>query len=213
MSYLDQKLKFTPDGKLLDENGNAVMMEWERPIMREQAKTICSRGGRVLNIGHGMGIIDSYIQEHENVSEHWIIEAHPDVQREMIRTGWLMKATCIFKPWQEVLNHLPKFDAVYIDTWDESIVPFLLQAKILLKKDGILSMFNNPRGDEKGLHMQEDEYNAIKNWANVRFETFEIPYVTKEGEQRTDGEYYWHPNQKIYYNPIITAKKLIHPTR
>ena len=86
--YKQEKLTYR-DGVLLDSNGNTVMMDWEREIMRRQAATVCSRGGRVLNVGFGLGIIDSYIQEHENVTEHWIIEGHPDVQQYMIENGWL----------------------------------------------------------------------------------------------------------------------------
>jgi protein arginine N-methyltransferase 2 len=201
--YFQQKLTYTND-TLLDENGNAVMMEWEREIMRRQAATVCQRGGRVLNIGHGMGIIDSYIQEHDNITEHWIIEPHPDVQKHMMETGWLEKAKCIFKPWQEVINYLPKFDGIYIDTWDEDLTPFYIQAQWLLKPNGVMSVFNNPRADEEGLHMDSREWAAFKTWANVEFETFEIPYITPNEQQRTDGAYYWDKNQKIYYNPTIT---------
>jgi len=39
--YLDQTLTYTNDGRLLDENGWSVMMEWERPLMEA--------GGRVIS--------------------------------------------------------------------------------------------------------------------------------------------------------------------
>jgi len=207
MEYFKQKLVYTEAGELLDQNGNAVMMEWERPIMKEQAKTVTSRGGRVLNIGFGMGIIDGYIDEADNITEHWIIEPHPDVQREMMKRGWMVKANCIFKTWQEALPYLPKFDGIYIDTWDESLVPFYREVKNILKPDGVFTVFNNPRADEKGLHMQEEEYYALKEWADIRFETFEIPYIAPHQAQRTDGEFYWSTEQKLYWNPIITHKK------
>jgi hypothetical protein len=202
-NYQSQKLTYS-DGLLLDQDGNAIMMEWEREIMRRQADTVCRRGGRVLNVGFGMGIIDSYIQEHDNVSEHWIIEGHPDVQQYMIENGWLEKANCIFKPWQDVINHLPKFDGIYIDTWSEDLTPFYIQAQWILKPNGVFSFFNNQRGDELGLHMNPGEYHAIKTWGNIEFETFEIPYITPNNQQRTDGNFYWDQNQKIYYNPIVT---------
>lgn len=207
MEYFKQKLTYTEDGKLLDQNGHAVMMEWERPIMEAQAKTVTSRGGRVLNIGHGMGIIDSYINQADNITEHWIIEPHPDVQRQMMKNGWMERAKCIFKTWQEALPYLPQFDGIYIDTWNESLVPFYREAKRILKPNGVFTVFNNPRADEKGLHMNEQEYYALKEWADIRFESFEIPYITPEQEQRTDGEFYWSTQQKIYWNPIITHKK------
>lgn len=201
--YFSEKLTYS-DGVLLDANGHAVMMEWEREIMRRQAETVTRRGGRVLNIGFGMGIIDSYIQQHDNVTEHWIIEGHPDVQQYMIENGWLEKANCIFKPWQSVVNHLPKFDGIYIDTWAEDLTPFYIQAQWILKPNGIFSFFNNQRGDEHGLHMNPAEYHALKTWGKIEFETFEIPYITPNSQQRTDGNFYWDQNQKTYYNPIVT---------
>lgn len=201
--YFEQKLTYTGD-TLLDENGHAVMMEWEREIMRRQADTVCQRGGRVLNVGFGMGIIDSYINQHDNITEHWIVEPHPDVQRKMMKDGWLEKANCIFKPWQEVIDYLPKFDGIYIDTWDEDLTPFYIQAQWLLKPNGVMSCFNNPRNDPDGLHMDKREWAAFKTWANIELESFEIPYISSNQSQRTDGKFYWDQNQKTYWNPIIT---------
>ena len=48
---------------LLDELGRIVMPQWESPIMEQAAKTICKNGGRVLNIGFGLGIVDTFIQQ------------------------------------------------------------------------------------------------------------------------------------------------------
>jgi hypothetical protein len=39
--YIQQRLTYTDDGRLLDEYGNAVMMEWERPIMKKSAEVVC----------------------------------------------------------------------------------------------------------------------------------------------------------------------------
>jgi hypothetical protein len=50
------------DGKLLDSKGEAVMMQWEEPIMKAHANLICQGGGDILNVGFGMGIIDAAIQ-------------------------------------------------------------------------------------------------------------------------------------------------------
>jgi type IV protein arginine methyltransferase len=59
--YLQQKLEYR-DGKLLDANGEAVMMEWEKPLMLAHANLICQSGGHVLNVGFGLGLIDDAIQ-------------------------------------------------------------------------------------------------------------------------------------------------------
>jgi type IV protein arginine methyltransferase len=48
--------------------------------MKRHAEIICpTKGLHVLNVGFGMGIIDSYIQERHEPASHTIIEAHPDV--------------------------------------------------------------------------------------------------------------------------------------
>jgi protein arginine N-methyltransferase 2 len=100
--YLSSSIKYTDDGDIIDESsGDAVMMTWETPLMERHAKDICWKGpgeGVVLNIGFGMGIIDRFIQR-ENPKQHVIIEAHPDVYKQMIRLGWdkkpNVKVVCI----------------------------------------------------------------------------------------------------------------------
>lgn len=206
--YLQQKLTYTEDGKLIDENGLAVMMEWEEYIMMRQAKTVTQNGGRVLNVGFGMGYIDSYIQQF-GAEEHWIIEPHPDVCKKIIKDGWLKKPNVrvLFTRWQEVLEHLPKFDGIYIDTWNEDLNPFFEYTKNLLKPNGVMSFFNNPREDAEGLHMMRHEWEAFEPWADIEFEKFEIPTIASEEEQRGDGLSYWKPDQKTYWNPSIRLKR------
>lgn len=86
--YLQTNLTYTDDGNLVDEYGRFVMMEWEREWMKESANIICENGGDILNIGFGLGIIDSYIQTH-NPTSHWIIESHPIVYDKIKSDGWL----------------------------------------------------------------------------------------------------------------------------
>lgn len=83
--YLESHLTLA-DGKLVDSAGNGVMMEWEADIMRRSVDAMLggppddesTRGKRVLNIGFGLGIIDSMITARQP-SRHHIIEAHPEV--------------------------------------------------------------------------------------------------------------------------------------
>ena len=62
-SYLAETLTYdlnrTGGAVLADEASKAVMMQWEEPIMQAHARAICSQGGDVLNIGFGLGIIDT----------------------------------------------------------------------------------------------------------------------------------------------------------
>src|SRR5687767_334252 len=147
-SYFEQKLSYTEDGRLLGEDGRAIMMEWETEIMKFQAKHICQKGGDILNVGFGMGIMDNYI-ETCHINSHTIIEPHPDVIEKIMKDGWLKKphVKVIFKTWQEVMYYLPKYDGIYIDTWDEMFTGFIEYAPNILKPNGILSFFNNPLDD------------------------------------------------------------------
>jgi protein arginine N-methyltransferase 2 len=121
--YLRQRLQYTEDGQsLLDQDQDAVMMEWERPLMKAHAQIMMEEGRRrVLNVGFGMGIIDSALQEYQP-DMHIIIEAHPDVYRRMLQDGWDRKPNVrlCFGRWQDVVPHLIaeqiKVDSIFFDT-------------------------------------------------------------------------------------------------
>jgi hypothetical protein len=206
--YKDQKLTYSSDGRLLDEYGNAVMMEWERPIMKKSAEVICRNGGKILNVGFGMGIIDSYIEE-QNITEHWIIEPHIDVYTKMFQDGWHLKpkVKIMYGDWQWYLKYLPMFDGIYFDTWEDNGGDFLVNTPKILKQDGIFSFFNNPREDEKGLHMADEDYDLISKWGDIWYEPIDLDFIDSTDRQRTDGLIYWYPEWKTYHCPIIKKKK------
>jgi guanidinoacetate N-methyltransferase len=64
--------------------GHPVMEDWERPYMEKLAEIATSRGGRILEIGFGMGISAGSISRRYGkgdrpVTEHIIIEGNHDV--------------------------------------------------------------------------------------------------------------------------------------
>ncbi|KAJ3326613.1 hypothetical protein HDU76_012773 [Blyttiomyces sp. JEL0837] len=116
--YLNMKLEFS-EGKLLDSEANGVMMGWEAPLMKRHAEVIAPREGLdVLNVGFGLGLIDTYLQELKPAS-HTIIEAHPDVYRKMIEDGWDKKpgVKILYGRWQDVLGELETYDGIFFDTF------------------------------------------------------------------------------------------------
>jgi protein arginine N-methyltransferase 2 len=205
--YIQQRLTYTDDGRLLDEYGNAVMMEWERPIMKKSAEVVCRKGGRILNVGFGMGIIDSYIEKYD-IEEHWIIEPHLDVYTKMFNDGWHLnpKVRIMYGDWQWYLKYMPKFDGIYADTWQEEIHGLQEYVPNILKDDGVFSFFNNPRGDEKELHMMETDYEICNKWGRIEYETIQLDFVDDVNKQTDRGLFYWHPTWKTYYCPVITKK-------
>lgn len=206
-SYFNRKIDIQ-DEVILDSNGHAedIMMEWEREIMRDAATIVSHNQGDILNVGFGMGIIDSYIEEHRPRT-HWIIEGHPEVQKKLIADGWLQKphVRLIFKPWQEVIYHLPKFDGIYFDTWDDDQTEFDANIHNILKEDGIYSFFNNPAQDvryweEDNFYLLDKHTNVLSNNNNIQFDHREILTPIPEGLD------YWASTTTKYHHPIITKK-------
>ena len=122
--YLNSSLTFQPS-RILDSAQNGVMMSWETPIMERTGELLCPRPGlRILNIGHGMGIIDTFFQT-KNPSTHHIIEAHPAMLMHMKESGWYEKPNVIIHEgtWQSVVPKIIEqgilFDAIYFDTFAE----------------------------------------------------------------------------------------------
>jgi len=193
-NYLTDKLTYTDDGRLLMSNGYAVMMDWEDGIMKESAKIVCENGGKILNIGFGMGIIDTYIETHP-IKEHWIIEAHPDVLVYMKKTGWYDKPNVhiVEGRWQDVLYTLPTFDGIYFDTWSDPYFYELLVPNLrnMLNNSGIFSFWG---------HIDDENYiNEKKRFSDmgmdVNYTDIVLPEIPNKEKQ---GILYWNPEITNY---------------
>ena len=114
--FLERHVRYEGD-TLVDDENRGVMMAWEAPLMEAHAELLCESKGDVLNIGFGMGFIDTAIQSLSPRS-HTIIEAHPVVYKKMIDDGWDKKPNVkiVFGRWQDVIDGLGPFDSVYFDT-------------------------------------------------------------------------------------------------
>lgn len=169
--YLASDLTFT-DSTLLDSDANGVMMDWETPIMERTAELLTrplkasdeGSGPRVLNVGFGMGIVDTLFATH-NPSTHHILEAHPAVLSK------LASPTCAFGPdwqskpghrvipgkWQDTIMSLveggEQYDIIYFDTFGESysqLKMFFSEHVIaLLAEGGHFSFFNGLGADRR----------------------------------------------------------------
>lgn len=133
--FLQSRLRFAKDDhglwRCLDRDDNIVMAEWEDEIMRASAELLCEgqdSGFSVLNIGFGLGCIDTVIQRY-SPGRHVIIEPHPDVIAFMKERGWADKPGVeIFQgTWEQfmlsedadTLAQLGDFDAIYFDTYSQ----------------------------------------------------------------------------------------------
>lgn len=170
--YLKDTIEIT-DTTILDSAANGVMMDWETPLMERHAELLCGRPGRrVLNIGHGMGIIDNLFQSHKPESHH-IVEAHPDVLKKMREHGWYEKPGVIIHEgkWQDVLPTLGDvvFDAIYFDTFAEdykALREFFSEWVVqFLDSEGRMSFFNGMGADRQVCY---DVYTKVRLQARIQ---------------------------------------------
>ncbi|KIW24473.1 uncharacterized protein PV07_10184 [Cladophialophora immunda] len=194
--YLSSALSLG-DNSLLDEQQNGVMMAWESEIMLQSANALLSEPGlKILNIGFGMGIIDTHIQNHANKpASHHIVEAHPDVLSSMERNGWMDKLNVVVHrgKWQHILPQLiaenETFDAIYFDTFAEPYSAFRdffsEQVIGLLNQNGRWSFFNGMGADRQisyDVYQKVVEFDLFESDFDVEWETLELPNLTREWE-------------------------------
>lgn len=203
MDYLNEKITYTNDGRLIDSTGRSIMMDWEYDIMYHSAKTICKNGGDVLNIGFGMGIIDGLIETHD-INQHYIIEAHPDVHQHMKDKGWYDKSNVhiIESKWQDVISKLPKFDGIYFDTWRDTSFHKLFVPNLnkIMKIGGVFSYW----GHHPNIGQIRKEFERFG--FETTYFTIEIDNVPPSKEQFINGGYYWNEKYRTYN--VLEIKKV-----
>ncbi|GMH89394.1 hypothetical protein TL16_g11444 [Triparma laevis f. inornata] len=210
--YLQRDIKYSGTDQLLDSDNDAVMMEWERPLMSLHSEIICqpcTLPRVVLNVGFGMGIIDTFIQERlTDKDTHVIIEAHPGVYAKMKTDGWCDKPNVIVKfgKWQDVMEEFggAYFTGIFFDTYAEShldMEDFHAELPRILKRGGIYSFFNGLCPDNIFFH------GVACNCVKIQLESleFEVEFEgceikVKEGDWEGTRRKYWHFDQ--YFLPV-----------
>ncbi|KAH7410257.1 S-adenosyl-L-methionine-dependent methyltransferase [Phaeosphaeria sp. MPI-PUGE-AT-0046c] len=209
-NYLASALTFDRD-RLVDADANGVMMEWETTLMRRSAELLApSPGLRVLNVGHGMAIIDSIFQEKQPKSHH-IIEAHPDVLKRMKEQGWYEKPGVVIHEgrWQDIVPGLVEknemFDAIYFDTFAEEykalreffsefVIGLLDPAGGSNGEGGKFGFFCGMGADRQVAY---DVYNKIveidlfEAGFDTEWETISVPDLDEKGEWEGVRRKYW----------------------
>ncbi|KAF7918087.1 hypothetical protein BELL_0039g00180 [Botrytis elliptica] len=226
--YLKSKLEFTEDA-LLDADANGVMMAWETSIMQRTVDLLIPSSSpplRILNIGFGMGIIDTMFASTKPASHH-IIEAHPDVLTHLQEPGhkfgkeWEASAPeeGSYKihagRWQEILPKLLEenlqFDVIYFDTFGESYMElkkFFSEYVIgLLSETGKFSFFNGLGADRRvcyDVYTKVSELDLCDAGLDVDWVDVEVEELGGEGEGEWKGvrRRYWVLD--TYRLPICT---------
>lgn len=146
--------RFVRDGfECLRILGAPVMESWEEPYMITLSQVACQNGGRILEVGFGLGISAKYIDENAAVSEHVIIEANQEVaQRARAFAASARVKTVILEGfWQDVVPSLvdASFNGIIFDvfplTKDEVVVgeveSFFPPASRLLRPGGAFTFY------------------------------------------------------------------------
>ena len=219
MTYLKTELEYTKDSLVTKNNRDGVMMEWEDHIMKLAADTLFSspsletdNDAVILNIGFGMGIIDTYIQS-KSPKLHYICEAHPDVLAKMRKDGWYDKPNVVILEgrWQDTLNKLLDqgdvfFDGVYYDTFSEHYQDMLDLYDVivgLIKPEGVFSFFNGLGADREicyDVYKKIVEIDVATYGMKCEFSTIDITKILPDW-QNVKRSYY---NCNYYYHPRIS---------
>ncbi|RPB29813.1 arginine N-methyltransferase 2 [Terfezia boudieri ATCC MYA-4762] len=228
-AYLSSRLTYHPD-KLLDADSNGVMMSWETDIMRRTVELLLpptstppsfttTSGPRVLNIGFGMGIIDTLFQSHSPPPQkHTIIEAHPDVLTHHLHatSPWRTNPTIEILPgrWQDVLPPLITrgeiYDAIYFDTFAEdysALRDFFTEYVIALlnPEGGRFGFFNGLGADRRisyDVYRKIAEMDLFEAGLETKWEVVRVGDLDKEVEWEGVKRKYWCLDE--YWLPVCT---------
>lgn len=183
--------KAVTDHDRLDINGHPVMQRWETPYMAELAKVATSQGGRVLEVGYGLGISANAIQ-HSSIEEHIILEANAEVfqKLERFKANSQLLVTIVGPAlWQDSLETIRdgSIDGILYDTYPLAAeeqhthqFDFIAKAFKKMRPGGILTYCNLT-----SLGVLHPQYSS---WEEL-FQKTQLPYLLKCGFKASDIDY------------------------
>lgn len=200
--------------EVLTIEGFEVMRGFERPYMEALAKTVTSQGGRVLNVGFGLGLIDSAIESlrgDTGLREHHIIELNREVYDKALQ--WREQQPDkeqIFVHLGDWQNLLPEFraqnldfdgiiyDAFPLEAQDlhRDFIPFFEMAtelRLARETTGIVTFYMD---SPDGLGTSFVTYLQSRGVKSVQTTRLEI-------ELPAGGTQYW--NKPFYFVPMLTG--------
>ncbi|KAK4548924.1 hypothetical protein LTR36_008697 [Oleoguttula mirabilis] len=208
--YLKSELTYSGD-RLLDSDKNAVMMDWETEIMKISADQLSPKSGlRTMNVGHGMGIVDTMFLANSPAMHH-ICEAHPAVIKRLRETGWYDKPNVTIHEgrWQDVLPKLVEegvvLDGIYYDTYAEDykdLKEFFTEYVIaLLDKDGKFGFYNGLGADRQicyDVYTKVVELDLFDAGLDVEWTDIAVPDLKSRDE--------WNGVRYPYWGTIATYR-------
>ncbi|ODV81656.1 arginine N-methyltransferase 2 [Suhomyces tanzawaensis NRRL Y-17324] len=221
-SYLQTKLEYRDNALVTKDRQDGVMMSWETDLMRLGCDSLFKGSVvdgevdsdiNVLNIGFGMGIIDTMINE-KNPTKHYICEAHPDVLKKLRDDGWYEKPNVVILEgrWQDQLDTLLSsgntfFNGIYYDTYSEHYLDMLELFDFvvgLLKPHGVFSFFNGLGADRQVIYevyKQLVEIDLSNYGLECKFTEIEVPKSTLEEKVGSeDSKSVWDDIKRSYWS-------------
>lgn len=119
-----------------------IMHKWEIPIMKRMAKIAAGRDKDVLEIGFGMGISATFIQQF-GCKSHTLLEIHPEIYK--LAKRWAKNKTAKIIQIDAGIfprRYSEKFDSILLDTFpliDPSMFSIIYSGN--MKKNTILVPF------------------------------------------------------------------------
>jgi guanidinoacetate N-methyltransferase len=144
--------------------GHPVMEDWETPYMEALAKIATSNGGVILELGFGMAISATFIQQ-ANIKKHIIVEANHEVAakaRDFARHA-THPVEVLEGLWEEVVDQVPdgSVDGILFDTYPLSELEihknhfgFFRTAFKQLKPGGIFTYYSDEIDRYHPVHLQ-----------------------------------------------------------
>tara|TARA_B110000902_G_scaffold231416_1_gene273647 strand:- start:35 stop:577 length:543 start_codon:yes stop_codon:yes gene_type:complete len=126
---------------------NRFLHDWEYVIKRVDSKLLLRNPGRILNIGHGTGIMDSFISR-SNPKLHTIVERNPIIAQKAKDAGYddVYVGSCL-DFIKECKDNGIRYDGIYFDSYyfaenEPDWVLFTRQINDILDDNGTYCYFN-----------------------------------------------------------------------
>ena len=179
---MDKEVLIITDEKIISTHDNyEVMHRWEDPLMKLKAEWVCQDGGDILELGFGMGISATYIQQH-NINSHTICEINPQILEKLhIWAKDKPNVIILEGGWYPNVPQMKTYNGILFDTHKDPTHQYFRQVvSNICKPNCKITWWNNT----------SDEWNELKLEGEVDYEIIDVnPPLNK------------YFNHKKYYMP------------
>jgi predicted O-methyltransferase YrrM len=200
IAFTRQELEYSEDYLVIKKHKNTsrkgtgmVMERHEEPLMQKHVDLLNVKDKDVLEIGFGMGISATMIQEAQPKS-HTIIECHPQVINYFLTTyEHRDNIKLIPDYWQNVIMSIDKYDCIFFDTYADKAEQFFDIVDLKLREDGKFTYFH-----WENFHKEQSDYNVERHYVEYDIKymeggtkkgTCQVPLYTKTKTSKFNKDY------------------------